>query len=242
MEQKTPIGERCALTTNNSRYFILRLFSLLAVSTIMCLYAAKQASAQQAEPAAAADIQPLQIGDTIPEWLWHHPLQVLNHPEGKDIITLHDYRGKLIILDFWATWCSACLESFPRMDGLKEKFGDQLSILLVNAKQTGDDIGRVKKTFEVQRAGGYEVKLPSAVADSVLQRLFPHWILPHYVWISPKGQFRLTTFSREITDENVYSVIQDLNTKIHIKQDVLNFDVQSTSLTQILDSLGTTVK
>ena len=54
MNQKLRFGERYALSRRKLRYFIFRYFSLLAVATIMCLYAAKQASAQEAEPAAAA--------------------------------------------------------------------------------------------------------------------------------------------------------------------------------------------
>src|SRR5690606_10997662 len=211
----------------------------------MCLYAVKQVSAQGAEPAATAvaDIKPLQIGDTIPEYLWQLPLQVVNHPEGKDTITLNDYRGELIILDFWATWCSACLEGFPRMDSLKKAFSDQLAILLINSEQTGDNLDRVKRTFENRKTiNGYEVTLPYIVGDTVFQQFFPHWILPHYVWISPKGKFEAATFSKEMTAENVYAAISGKKTEIHIKQDFLDFDAQSMSLVNLIDSQGAEVK
>ncbi|HAT92785.1 MAG TPA: TlpA family protein disulfide reductase, partial [Sphingobacterium sp.] len=54
--------------------------------------------------AGLTHIKSLQIGDNIPEELWHLPLQIVNHPDRKGTTTLNDYRGKLIILDFWATW------------------------------------------------------------------------------------------------------------------------------------------
>ncbi|WP_257667471.1 hypothetical protein [Parapedobacter tibetensis] len=80
---------------------------LIAILTInMCA----EAHAQRPEPSGPVplgihidSIKPLQIGDTIPEALLNLPLQVVNHPEGKETITLADYKGKLIILDFWAT-------------------------------------------------------------------------------------------------------------------------------------------
>src|SRR5690606_11186126 len=104
MKQKLRLGDSYALTKHKLKQFKIRYFSLLAVVTIMCLYAVKQVSAQVAETCftAVSEIKPLQIGDTIPEALWQLPLQVVNHPKGKDTITLNDYRDKkLIILDFW---------------------------------------------------------------------------------------------------------------------------------------------
>ena len=94
------------------------LFALL-----MCLYAVQEVSAQAVEPVvtATANIQPLQIGDHIPEELWHMPLQVVNHPDGKDTITLNDYRGKLIILDFWASYCSPCIRSIAKISSILEE-------------------------------------------------------------------------------------------------------------------------
>lgn len=56
---------------------------LWPIVTIMCLEAVQQVSAQGAEPAVTAiqmdNIAPLQIGDTIPEYLWHLPLCLANH-------------------------------------------------------------------------------------------------------------------------------------------------------------------
>src|SRR5690606_14700910 len=105
-------------------------FALAAIITTMCLYAVKQVSAQEVEPAATAvaSTKPLQIGDTIPDYLWHLPLQVVNYSPagGKDAITLNDYRDKLIILDFWATWCKPCISSLYKLDTLQKQFAGEL--------------------------------------------------------------------------------------------------------------------
>ena len=55
--------------------------------------------------------KPLKIGDAIPATVWTTPLQVVNAPQ--KTTTLSADKGKLILLDFWNTWCSSCLKNFP---------------------------------------------------------------------------------------------------------------------------------
>src|SRR5699024_8456596 len=78
---------------------------------------------------ASDSIKPLEIGDEIPEELWEAPFQVMNHPEGKETITLNEYRGKLLILDFWASWCAPCVRSLRALDSIQTSFKDELAVL-----------------------------------------------------------------------------------------------------------------
>ena len=49
---------------------------------------------------------------------------------------LEAYAGKVVLLDFWASWCSPCLKSFPWMNELQKKHGaDGLVVLAVNVDQ-----------------------------------------------------------------------------------------------------------
>ena len=44
--------------------------------------------------------------------------------EGK-LVKLSDYRGKVVFLNFWATWCAPCVEEMPEMNVLQEKYKDR---------------------------------------------------------------------------------------------------------------------
>ena len=71
----------------------------------------------------------LKIGDKIPEEIWTTPLNIVNNPQ--KTLQLSEDQDKLILIDFWATWCSACLKNFPKMEALEKQFGNQLKIVPV---------------------------------------------------------------------------------------------------------------
>ena len=180
------------------------------------LFNLSTAQAQSPENGEAAEgqteIKPLQIGDTIPEALWSLPLQVINHPEGKDTITLNDYRDKkLIILDFWATWCGSCLSSIRTMYHLSDNNPD-VGMLPV-AKQTAEEIAKaqsIKYWFK-------DMKQVSAVNADFLSHIFNSVSLPHLVWVSD-GQVRAITNGLALTQDNIDVAVSGKWFKIPFKE------------------------
>lgn len=51
--------------------------------------------------------------------------------DGNDV-TLADFEGKVLLIDFWETWCGPCLQVFPAMDSLKTEYPDDFEVLTVN--------------------------------------------------------------------------------------------------------------
>ena len=48
-------------------------------------------------------------------------------------MSLADYKGKVVLVDFWATWCPPCVASIPALSALAQKYHDRgFSILGVN--------------------------------------------------------------------------------------------------------------
>jgi len=48
-------------------------------------------------------------------------------------VNLNDFKGKVVYLDFWASWCKPCLKSFPWMTAMKSAYAEQgLEIIAVN--------------------------------------------------------------------------------------------------------------
>ena len=62
-------------------------------------------------------------------------------------INLSDYKGNILLLNFWATWCAPCKEEMPSLDLLKSnKDLDNLKIFPVNVGQ--DNVEKAKKFFD----------------------------------------------------------------------------------------------
>lgn len=60
-----------------------------------------------------------------------------------DLITLSDYRGKVVLLDFWATWCAPCVAEIPSVKAAYDKYKDQGFVVIgVNLDQ---DMGKLKQ-------------------------------------------------------------------------------------------------
>ena len=60
--------------------------------------------------------------------------------DGSRAISVADYRGKIVYLDFWASWCAPCRESFPFMNELQRDLaGRGLAIVAVSVDKAAED-------------------------------------------------------------------------------------------------------
>ena len=67
---------------------------------------------------------------------------------------LSDYRGKVVLVNFWATWCEPCRDEMPSMQRLKERFdrdkrGASFVILAVNYGESAANVERFLKSVPV---------------------------------------------------------------------------------------------
>ncbi|MGB4400563.1 MAG: TlpA disulfide reductase family protein, partial [Daejeonella sp.] len=88
----------------------------IAMATL-CLFLSNTALAQTAA---------LKIGDKVPD------VTINNISNYKSTSAkLSDFKGKLLILDFWATWCAPCIAMIPKMDSLEKAFEGKVAFLSV---------------------------------------------------------------------------------------------------------------
>lgn len=152
---------------------------------------------------------PLKIGDKLPAITMKH---VIRHPSPE--IQLSQYKGKLLIIDFWATWCSPCIAMFPKTDSLQRVFQHDVQFLPV----TYEPAAKVERIFNtLPRLKN--VTLPLIVQDEKLHQLFPHKKLPHYVWVDHTGTVIAITESDAVNAATIRNMLAG-RTELRVKEDV----------------------
>jgi thiol-disulfide isomerase/thioredoxin len=107
-------------------------------------------------------------------------------------VDLADYRGKVVLLNFWATWCEPCRDEMPSMQDLKRKLGGRpFEVLAVNLAESENKVGDFLRRFPVD----FTIALDR---NSAARRDWNVKVLPTSFVIAPDGSVR-------------YSVVGELN-------------------------------
>lgn len=158
---------------------------------------ANRVTAQGTMPATG-----IAVGGALPDEVWRNTNRSFSGDTADssgeretNLVTLNRYQGKLILLDFWATYCVPCISNFPKMKLLQEKYRNDLQVILVN----NEPVARAAK-FLQKRWSEHGEAFTAILADTLLNKTFPHRTIPHYVWIGRNGRVLAITGEEEIED------------------------------------------
>ena len=63
---------------------------------------------------------------------------------------LEDYRGQVVLINFWASWCSPCLVEMPGIQRLKQSMqGRPFSVLAINFRESREKVWRFRNLLKV---------------------------------------------------------------------------------------------
>jgi thiol-disulfide isomerase/thioredoxin len=82
----------------------------------------------------------LEAGTTPPDYLGKTP--------DRDEVHVSQYRGRVVVVTFWASWCGPCRRELPALDALKKAAGDRAEIVAVNVKDTPEDYRLIRRQLK----------------------------------------------------------------------------------------------
>ena len=73
--------------------------------------------------------------------------QPVEKTAAQEMLNLEQYKGKVVYLDFWASWCVPCQQTFPWMDAMQKKYPDDIVFVAVNFGESPEDTQEFLKRF-----------------------------------------------------------------------------------------------
>ena len=128
-----------------------------------------------AAAAGAAELKPWTGGAT--------PALVLQDLHGRTH-RLADYRGKVVLVNFWATWCEPCRDEMPSIERLRQSLaGRPFEVLAVNL---GEPLGRIERFLERM-----PLNFPMLLdRDTGVAKAWKARVIPATFLVGPDGRIR----------------------------------------------------
>jgi len=110
------------------------------------------------------------------------PIFKLKNLDGQEI-SLDQFKGKIVLLDFWATWCGPCRMAMPELEKLAKEYPDSMVLLAINMQEPEEDV----RGYVHENAIGSQVLLDK---DGSTSRAYGAYAIPMYFLIDKTGVLR----------------------------------------------------
>ena len=183
-----------------------KICTLLMALTFVNLSFSK-AQGPKEEQTTIEETPTLKIGEPMPNAY----LEMYGYSSSSSKIS--DFRGKALILDFWATWCRPCVRDLPKLDSIQKANKEDLNIVLVTRESKN-----VVDSFLKNIQSSISIGIPSAVNNNYLLQLFSIKSLPQQVWIDKNGYVQAITYGEYLTASNIKDLISGQKPNVPLKK------------------------
>ena len=162
-----------------------------------------------------AGAQELSVGDQLPDYTFAHVLRY-----SSPTASLSDFRGKVLILDFWRTTCGGCIKAMPHLDSLQNEFGDKLTVMPLTTEGE-DTIQRFLATNYIAK----RIHLPTITEDTLLAGKAIKFIyIPHTVLVDTSGTIVAITEPKYVTRDVIQNLLDGKPVYLPRKMEILDFN------------------
>ncbi len=114
---------------------------------------------------------------------------------------IQQQNGKVVLVDFWATWCEPCREQFPHTIGLAAKYADDVHVITVSADDPADPEG-AREFLQQQQATETENLLTALDLNETFDRFDIRGGIPFYKLYDRQGNLRYEFNGNPQRDDN----------------------------------------
>ena len=116
------------------------------------------------------------------------PLSTLKDPEGKEY-TFADFKGKVLVIDVWATWCHSCLANMHKFTGMRHWFRRESDVCFITVSiDRSEDKEVWLEALQKHNMQGMLNLFPDCEAQSQFESDFMISGVPRYIIIGKKGE------------------------------------------------------
>ena len=174
----------------------IKLFLSLAAALLLGAVSLRAQEAKDLDPQYAKDL--IKSGQA--------PDFTLSGTDGKTY-SLKDFRGKTLIIDFWATWCPDCREEMPQLLALQKKLNGRKDIVMVGVSFDTDP-AKLEAYVKEQGIGWLQLSDFKSKKESAISEAYHiQWIPTKYV-IGPDGKVLLATVMQDKVDALVQKLLK----------------------------------
>lgn len=137
------------------------------------------------------------IGKPILELPFGAKLYQVDELEAEELLTniKTAFKGKALVLDFWATWCAPCLVDLPYSKKLHDEMKDKPIEFVYLCTSSGSDLEKWKSKISELKIGGTHIFVKANI-ESKLMNLFSFNGFPSYAFINADGDYKAGAISR----------------------------------------------
>ena len=128
---------------------------------------------------------------------------------------LSDFKGKLLILDFWATYCAPCIKMFPISDSLQTLFNGKVQFLSITKESQPKVKAFLNNIYQVRHLSPVSVS-----NDTLFSSYFYYSSIPYYVWIDSNMNVIATTGAEEINAQNIQAILTGNSPAFESRNDI----------------------